>query len=54
VIIADKTKTRTKANFRYFTIISGVTNPILVKKYIMMGSSKIKPEAITDALINPT
>ena len=32
------------ANFRLLRKKLGVTNPILVKKYIKMGSSKIKPE----------
>ena len=54
VIIADNTKTNTRANFLYFFIISGVTKPILVRKYIIIGNSNISPEAKTEALIKPT
>ena len=50
VIIADKDSNITKANFLFDFKNFGVTIPIFVKKYIMIGSSKINPEAKTDAL----
>ena len=53
VITADKIKTITIANFRLFFKNVGVTRPILVKKYINMGSSKIRP-SFKRVLINYT
>jgi hypothetical protein len=53
VIIAAKIKTITKAYFLFFLRNSGVTNPILVRKKIIIGSSKINPDANVDALISP-
>ena len=47
--MADMLSTITIANFRLLRKKSGVTRPILVKKYIKMGSSKIKPEESTAA-----
>ena len=48
VITADIINTITNAYFLVFIKKSGVTTPILVKKYMMIGNSKIKPEANTD------
>lgn len=48
VITADKTSTITSANFLYFLKYSGVTIPILVKKNIKIGNSKIRPLASTE------
>ena len=50
VIIAARTKTNTSAYFLYLTRDSGVTTPALVKKYIIIGNSKIIPEAIAEDL----
>ena len=44
VIIADKLNKITNANFLFFFKNTGLTIPILVKKYIIIGSSKINPE----------
>ena len=52
VIIAAKIRTKTKACFLYFFKKSGVTNPIFVKKNIIIGSSKINPEAKTEERTN--
>ena len=43
VIIADKDNKITNANFLFDFKNFGVTIPILVKKYITIGSSKINP-----------
>ena len=53
VIIADKDNNITRANFLFDLRNLGVTNPIFVKKYIIIGSSKINPEAKTEALNKP-
>ena len=53
VIIAAIIKTITNAYFRYFLKNSGVTKPIFDKKYIIIGNSKIKPQAITAVFIMP-
>ena len=53
VIIAEILKTITIANFLFFCKKFGVTKPILVKKKIKIGSSKINPEDKTEALNNP-
>ena len=50
VITADIISTMTNAIFLYFFKISGVTRPTLVRKYIIIGNSKISPQAITAAL----
>ena len=41
-------KTITNAYFLVLIKKSGVTIPILVKKYIMIGNSNINPDANTD------
>ena len=53
VIIAAKINTITNAYLRFFLRNSGVTSPILVRKYMIIGSSNIKPEASTEALTSP-
>jgi len=53
VIIADKLSKITNANFLFFFKNIGLTIPILVKKYIIIGSSKINPDDKTEALNNP-
>ena len=53
VITAERTKTTIKANFLYFLRISGVTNPIFVRKYINIGNSKTNPQAKTEVLTKP-
>ena len=44
-IIADKIRVTTIACLRYMRINSGVSNPILVKKYTKIGNSKMMPFA---------
>ena len=53
VIIAEILKTMTIANFLFLRRKFGVTSPILVRKKIRIGSSKINPEDKTEALSNP-
>ena len=53
VIIAEIIKTPTKANFRYFFNPPGFTIPIFVRKNITIGSSKIRPQAITEDRTSP-
>jgi len=48
VITAESIKTIIKANFRYFRRISGVTKPIFVRIYIIIGNSKTIPQANTE------
>ena len=49
VIIAAKVSTSTKACLRYFFKNEAVINPVLLKKNISTGSSKITPdERITE------
>jgi len=48
VITAEIINTMTKANFLFFLMNAGVTRPILLKKKIIIGSSKIIPPAKTE------
>ena len=50
VITAERIRTNTIANFLFVFKNLGVTIPILVKKYMSIGSSEIKPEERTEAL----
>ena len=52
VMIAERIKTITKANFLYFLKYSGVTTPIFVRMNMSIGNSKINPLAITEARTN--
>ena len=53
VIIADRLNKITNANFLFFLRNEGLTIPIFVKKYIIIGNSKIKPDDKTEALKSP-
>ena len=53
VITADITSTIISAYLRYLRKNCGVTKPILVKKYIIIGNSKITPAARALARTKP-